>query len=158
MAARRKNISDQIKSELLGRQFNCCNNRPGNNDSSFNIPGTGRKYLCPLWKLSVPEQGLFDESGYDADHIHEHSHGGTDDISNLQLLCPCCHSYKTKLLVRQPMIDGQRCSLTSQQRGEGGASMEELERPVQKGKRVRCTYDPMNEFGSSDLEYLKKLK
>jgi 5-methylcytosine-specific restriction endonuclease McrA len=37
----------------------------------------------------------FDESGYDIDHIQELRHGGTNDITNLQALCPPCHRVKT---------------------------------------------------------------
>ena len=59
----RKAITPKVKEQLLARQLGCCNNRPGNQDASFNIPGKG-KYLCPLWKLNGFEQGKFDESGY----------------------------------------------------------------------------------------------
>ena len=37
----------------------------------------------------------FDESGYQIDHIVELRHGGSNDTSNLQALCPACHSVKT---------------------------------------------------------------
>ena len=53
----RRTISNDIKEELFVRQFGCCNNRPGNTDTSFSIPGKG-KYLCPMWKSN---EGRFDE-------------------------------------------------------------------------------------------------
>ncbi len=146
----RKAITPRVKEQLLSRQLGCCNNRPGNQDASFNIPGKG-KYLCPLWKLNGFEQGKFDESGYEADHILEHSLGGTDDISNLQLICPCCHSFKTKLYTRQPRIT----NYTSEERGRGMATMEELNKDL----RQRYEDDPMQmEFGKSILRYLQKIK
>jgi hypothetical protein len=46
-------------------------------------------YNCPF-------QGkTFDESGFQIDHLIEIADGGTNDIDNLQALCPCCHSFKT---------------------------------------------------------------
>jgi DNA-directed RNA polymerase subunit E'/Rpb7 len=41
------------------------------------------------------------ESGKEIDHIVEVTHGGTNDINNLQVLCPCCHSVKTKRCAKQ---------------------------------------------------------
>ena len=52
-------------------------------------------YTCPLWRCNG---GYFDESGKEIDHKIERAHGGNDDISNLQVLCPCCHSFKTRKL------------------------------------------------------------
>jgi 5-methylcytosine-specific restriction endonuclease McrA len=152
----RRSIPESTKQELFARQFGCCNNRPDTLVPGFNIPGKGR-YICPLWKLVGEQRGKFDESGYEADHILEHSIGGTDLIENLQLICPCCHSVKTKLFTRQP-----RSSMpyTSQERSEGVATMEELNRPVQnRNKRQR--YDDMDlSFGKmeSEISYLKRIK
>ena len=50
------------------------------------------KYICPQWKSY---NGSFDKSMYHIDHIIELRHGGTNHISNLQALCPQCHSVKT---------------------------------------------------------------
>ena len=50
------------------------------------------KYICPQWKHY---DGSFDKSMYHIDHIKELRHGGTNHISNLQALCPQCHSVKT---------------------------------------------------------------
>ena len=50
------------------------------------------KYICPQWKYY---NGSFDKSMYHIDHITELRHGGTNHHSNLQALCPQCHSVKT---------------------------------------------------------------
>lgn len=86
----RKAISTSVRTELLTRRF--CANNP----QAF-APGC-KGYICPLWKTN---EGLFDESGYEIDHIIEVTHGGTNLLENLQLLCPCCHSVKTKRCAKQ---------------------------------------------------------
>ena len=70
-----------------------CANSPSN-------PAPGCKgYMCPLW--DSPRFGQFDESGIQIDHIIEVCNGGTNDITNLQTLCPCCHAVKTRRCSRQ---------------------------------------------------------
>jgi len=59
-----------------------------NNPISF-APGC-EGYSCPMWKNN---NGLFDESGFEIDQIVKGTQG---DIGNLQFLCPCCYSVKTK--------------------------------------------------------------
>lgn len=44
----------------------------------------------------IEKSGLFVDSAPEIDHIVEVSAGGTDDASNLQLLCRKCHQAKTK--------------------------------------------------------------
>lgn len=51
-----------------------------------------------MWLLN---QGSFDEAGFQIDHIIEVKHGGTNDPSNLQALCPSCHAVKTKRCAQQ---------------------------------------------------------
>lgn len=46
-------------------------------------------YGCPI------SGKLFDEAGYDIDHVLPLADGGSNDISNLQALCPSCHRVKT---------------------------------------------------------------
>jgi len=54
-------------------------------------------YMCPMWRCN---DGLIDESGHNIDHIIEVATGGTNDSSNLQVLCVSCHSVKTKRAAR----------------------------------------------------------
>ncbi len=53
-----------------------------------------KKYKCPLWNND--NDGSFDESGYEVDHIVEHCITSDDSYDNLQALCKMCHSVKTK--------------------------------------------------------------
>jgi len=87
---KRKTITSGIRKELLARD------QCANNPNSF-APGC-KGYICLLWKN---DNGYFDESGKEIDHIVEVTHGGTNDISNLQVLCPNCHSVKTKRCAKQ---------------------------------------------------------
>jgi 5-methylcytosine-specific restriction endonuclease McrA len=60
---------------------------------------------------------MFDESGMQIDHIIEVKHGGTNEITNLQALCPCCHAVKTRRCAKQswtftsPEIDSGRAHM-----------------------------------------------
>jgi 5-methylcytosine-specific restriction endonuclease McrA len=71
----KRKVSESTKKQVAGRQrFRCA---------------TVSNYTCPL--KSEP----FDEAGYDIDHIVELRNGGSNDITNLQALCPACHRVKT---------------------------------------------------------------
>jgi len=72
----KRKVSESIKKQVAGKQRYTCATIPN--------------YTCPMNKQP------FDESGYEIDHICELRHGGTNDISNLQALCPSCHRVKTK--------------------------------------------------------------
>jgi len=86
----RKTIPAHVRNELMAR-VQCAN--------SPEKAAVGCKdYSCPLWKTNF---GYFDESGFQIDHIVEVAHGGTNEISNLQVLCPCCHAVKTKRCSKQ---------------------------------------------------------
>ena len=112
----RVTIPSVVKKEVLTR--NKCDNKPDN-------PAVGCKgYECPLWKCN---QGLFDESGKEIDHIIEVKHGGTNELTNLQLLCPCCHSVKTKRCAKQKW-DFNSIEI------ENGAGYMEIELPNKKRK------------------------
>ena len=116
----RKAISASVRDELL--RSNQCANRP----SPF-APGC-KGYVCPLW---IYNQGFFDESGYQIDHIVEVAHGGTNNIDNLQLLCPCCHAVKTKRCAKQKW-EFNSCEI------DQGRSFMEQDRPT---KLLKETHD-----------------
>ena len=90
MEQKRRKIILSIRNELLNRMV--CANHP-----QFPAPGC-KDYICPMWKCNG---GLFDESGKEIDHIIEVIQNGTNELSNLQVLCPCCHSVKTKRCAKQ---------------------------------------------------------
>ena len=90
MEKKRRKITLSIRNELLNRIV--CANHP-----QFPAPGC-KDYICPMWKCNG---GLFDESGKEIDHIIEVIQNGTNELSNLQVLCPCCHSVKTKRCAKQ---------------------------------------------------------
>ena len=110
----RKTINNTTKRFLMERKQ--CANAPFG-------PAPGCKdYLCPMWKSN---NGYFDESGFEIDHILEVSQGGTNSLENLQVLCPCCHSVKTKRCAKQ------NWQFTSQEI-ESGRSKMELDRPLKR--------------------------
>lgn len=79
-----RTLTDSQKRRVAGRQrFRCA----GSIDVNC-IPG----YTCPL---SSSMNGNFDEAFWEIDHIQELRENGTDDLSNLQALCPSCHKVKT---------------------------------------------------------------
>jgi 5-methylcytosine-specific restriction endonuclease McrA len=112
----RRVIPAAIRHELMSRKT--CANVPGN----F-APGC-RNYICPMWKSNG---GYFDESGFQIDHIVEVTHGGSNDITNLQVLCPSCHAVKTKRCAAQSW------EFTSDEIDIGRAKME-----IGLGKRRRA--------------------
>jgi 5-methylcytosine-specific restriction endonuclease McrA len=110
-----------MRKVLLSRER--CDNSPHN-------PAIGCKgYICPLWKCNG---GLFDESGKEIDHITEVSLGGNNELSNLQVLCPSCHSVKTKRCAQQ------KWDFNSTEIEAGMAHME-YDRPPKKRKRANSS-------------------
>ena len=112
----RRVIPAAVRHELMSRKT--CANVPGN----F-APGC-RNYICPMWKSNG---GYFDDSGFQIDHIVEVTHGGSNDITNLQVLCPSCHAVKTKRCAIQSW------EFTSDEIDSGRAKME-----IGPGKRRRA--------------------
>jgi 5-methylcytosine-specific restriction endonuclease McrA len=82
-------LQKEIRKKIANRQNNKCANSPG-----VNLRGMG-KYKCLLWE-KITNKGSFDEAGYQVDHIIEYCLSADDNESNLQALCPQCHSVKTK--------------------------------------------------------------
>lgn len=82
-----RNVSESVKKRIAGRQEYKCANSP--NKTLKGIEG----FTCPLWDM---RGGSFNESGYEIDHIIEHSISHNDDEKNLQALCLMCHSTKSK--------------------------------------------------------------
>ena len=114
MAPRKPLKADTRRQILLKNQ---CANSPL-------VPAPGCiGYQCPMWKSNY---GYFDESGKEIDHIIEVTHGGTNDLSNLQVLCPCCHAVKTK---RGAV---QKWDFTSLEIDSGRAHMETEKAPKRK--------------------------
>lgn len=87
---KKRSVTDAKKKSVAGKQHFKCANSPGSNITRI------EDYECPLWKNHGEFRGCFDESGYDIDHIVEHSLTYNDSIKNLQALCKSCHSVKTK--------------------------------------------------------------
>jgi hypothetical protein len=83
-----RKLTDAKKKNIAGKQFFKCANKPNS--------GIVPNYTCPLWERNGDKQGCFDESGYDIDHIMEHSLTQNDLSTNLQALCKPCHIVKTK--------------------------------------------------------------
>lgn len=81
---RKRTLTGTQKKNVVSRQSYKCANKPGSNCI--------KDYECPIWKS---RDGIFDESGYEIDHIIEFSVGGSDELENCQALCLCCHRVKT---------------------------------------------------------------
>ncbi len=164
----RGTLSTGQKNYLLGRQWGGrCNNRPDSQDISFGYLENGvlLKYYCPMWRLN---DGLFDQGGYEADHVIELAAGGTNDITNFQLICPSCHAVKTKNFMRQPVVNGRR-EFTAEERMSGRAYMDELENDKNTHKpqmRIKKEDMEMNfgrvknsvELLKNEINFLKKIK
>ena len=108
---RRKDLTPKQKQLLLTKQNNRCANNPHNPAINMGL------YKCNLW---INNNGLFDSSGYQVDHIDEFSITHDNNITNLQLLCPACHNYKTKVWTR----DGKKYGFTSRELERGVAMMD----------------------------------
>jgi hypothetical protein len=74
--------------------------------------------------------GFFDESGYEIDHIDEFSKTHNNELSNLQLLCACCHKVKTKLFLKN------KCIFTSTEINNGACLMDVVEEGCKKRRLV----------------------
>ena len=84
-----RKVTEGQKKIIAGRQQYKCANSPNSNLLKL------ENYICPLWQ-SENNSGCFDESGYEIDHIIEHTISHDDSLQNLQALCVTCHRVKTK--------------------------------------------------------------
>lgn len=100
-------IRKKDKDALLEFSNNTCSNSPNSN--------VIKNYDCPFWKFN---NGYFDESGYEIDHITEFSISGDNSLQNLQLLCAACHSVKSsrfrknKFIFTTEEIDDGKCIMS----------------------------------------------
>ena len=113
-------ISNIKKYELYQKYNGKCANNPNNPV----ING----YECPMWKLY---NGTFDSSGYQIDHIEEFSLSNNNALNNLQPLCHCCHSVKTKIFMKN------KCIFSSIEIQNGRCLMDiDNEKPLKKKKII----------------------
>ena len=75
--------------------------------------------------------GNFDDSGYEFDHIDEFSITKNNDESNIQALCPCCHSFKTRRFRKNKGI------FTTRELIQGTGPME-IDEVVEVKKKRKC--------------------
>lgn len=84
-----------------------------------------KDYNCLLWIIN---EGYFDESGYEFDHIDEYSITKDNSENNIQALCPNCHAVKTKRFKKNKNL------FTTNQLNSGKGLME-IDKDVDKKKR-----------------------
>ena len=116
----RTTISQKKKDIIVARQNNKCANNP------FNPAINLFDYKCPFW---IYNNGDFDYSGYDIDHIEEFSITQNNELENLQALCHNCHSVKTRKFMKC------KANFTSFDI-ECGANLMEIDKPVVKKRKV----------------------
>lgn len=103
-------IKKSIKRKLFETYDMKCANFPNSNLIN---------YQCPMWRWN---NGNFDESGYEIDHIDEYALSNNNNLDNLQLLCVCCHKVKTKLFMKN------KCLLTTNQIIKNGAGLMDVDK------------------------------
>lgn len=100
MKSKKRNVSTSTKKLIAGRQHYKCANTPSSDLKGLN------DYKCPLWQINSDNKGSFDASGYEIDHINEHTISLDDSPDNLQALCKSCHSVKTKKFLNKNISGG----------------------------------------------------
>lgn len=85
---KKKYICREVKEMVLkNQQYKCAN--------------SVKDYNCLLWMIN---NGNFDESGYQFDHINEFCLSSDNTVNNIQALCPNCHAVKTKRFMQNRKI------------------------------------------------------
>ena len=115
-------ISTKVKEQVLIRQNYKCANSP--DKPALNLID----YKCLIWFCY---DGTFDESGYDFDHIDEHSISANNSLDNIQALCPNCHRVKTKRFMKQKQ------DFTTSQLASGQQHMEIDNLPKKRKKSIK---------------------
>lgn len=122
-----RNVSESVKKRIAGKQYHKCANNP---DCDIRFLDN---FECPLWKINGSNRGAFDESGYEIDHVIEHSISKDDSEKNLQALCLNCHRVKTKRYA---------------------TSRSKYGKPIDESRDSSCEgSDESNESSSDDLSY-----
>ena len=116
----REYIPKSIINQLLINQNNKCANNPDN--PALNLSD----YNCCLWILY---DGDFDEAGFEIDHIDEHCISADNTIENIQLLCPNCHSVKTKKFMHN------KRDFTTREMASGRQYMD-IDIPIKKKRKI----------------------
>jgi len=120
MSTYRKTITPKIKKLILENQeYKCAN-------SLYNPAINLIDYKCLLWKY---ENGYFDESGFDIDHINEVSITKDNEFENLQALCHNCHAVKTRKFKQN------KTYFTSTDL-HYGAGLMDIDKPVSKKRKL----------------------
>jgi hypothetical protein len=120
MSTYRKTITPKIKQLILEKQeYKCAN-------SLYNPAINLIDYKCLLWKY---ENGYFDASGFDIDHINEVSRSKDNEFENLQALCHNCHAVKTRKFKQN------KTYFTSTELHHGAGFMD-VDKPVSKKRKA----------------------
>jgi len=132
-----RNVSDAKKKNVAGKQYFKCANEPGKKLRGLD------GYKCPLWQIPGRNQGCFDESGYEIDHIIEYCISKNDSVKNLHALCKMCHLVKTKRFAMS-----ERSDSSNDETDETDDSDDELIIKKIPTKEVMSLTSPTNNFSS----------
>ena len=129
----KRKVTESVKKSVAAKQRYKCATIPD--------------FDCPLWKVG---DGTFDESGYEIDHVHEHSMSHDDGPANLQALCLSCHRVKTKRFMQQ---QPKKPRSAAQQAALRKAQDKRKENAAKRNKTVLAFADVCLElmFGGDDV-------
>ena len=101
----KRTITLSQKKRIVARQHYKCANSPNKQLAGL------EDHKCLLWQIEGVNQGIFDEAGYEIDHIIEHSLSSDDNDNNLQGLCVSCHRVKTTRFNSKNKINNKPSSI-----------------------------------------------